>query len=287
MAKLDPTAFTLDQYNGPTQGIIALAGDIGTGKTMFTVLWPWTPTLIIDTEFSAVPYSQNPHAKRNGYGTRWFRSEVTTYSTTDTCIGLEKTLADIPAGKYRTISVDTVDRLWDWAIIVSSRKLGGPTGEVPGAKMPMMWGQAKKLMMAWILGLKAKCDWLFLTSHLRMKYVNGAPSNQKITKAGEVIQELSYLMLTLERNKQSFQPPSAIIPPEGKTRWPAVPPRIPVFTPSTLLYYLQAEVGDYDITSELLPPPVEDPMAALERQVELAERLKKASMETEELPTEE
>ena len=233
-------------------------------------------------------FAQPPHSLRNGFGTRWDRLEIKRFSGPD---GFDAQRQAIPAGKYKTISIDPVDKLWEWATLSARRKVGGPTGDVPQSKTGQMWGEAKRSLADWLLDLSGKCDWLFLMSHMHIQWPPPPPPAKPTwySKAGAVVQELSDVMLTLERDKRGFNPPSAYISQgdDGKTRYPAIPPRIPVFTPLSLLYYMQADPSQVDLSDpDLLPLPIDDGMALLEKQVELAERMQRAlaNPEDEALP---
>lgn len=269
--------FLKGHYDGPTSGIIALAGEAGTGKTFFTLTWPYTPILHIDMEFSSEAYAQPPHAARNGYGTRWERLEMLKYKGDQ---GFETRFPAISASKYQTIVVDPIDQWWEWATTLARFKVDAK-GEVPDYKSGQMWGEAKKQLRDWIIQTRAKCQWLFLISHMRLQWPPPKDPTKKVkySKASEPILYLAFASFTLDRDKHSFQPPSAIIAKteDGKTRWPAVPPRIESFTPLTLLYYLQADQEAVDLKEDgLVPAPEEDGMARLREQVELAERFRRA-----------
>jgi hypothetical protein len=230
--------------------VITVWGESGVGKTMFGILSPYKPVLVLDTERSSQPYKYGP------LGKEFERKDCLTWMGPG---GLKEALKAIKPGEYGTVVIDTGTQFCDWVARETFQRAGARAQK----QSMIVWGEAKQAVKQYILELMQKVQVVVITAHARNRY--GDHNGAKEARVLEPIYELSDLFMELRREPNQRIPYGLTMPPTSKSRIMALPPKIPQATWETILRYIQETPADWEnlapeesVPEELLYPGLEE-----------------------------
>jgi len=156
-------------------------------------------------------------------------------------------LAQVINGKetYTAIVIDTVEALQD---VIVEKTWNDPnlSDAYKEKNTPFMWGRVKKEIGKILLKLCAtKTEVLLMTSHARREFVGGRATGRFEGKLLDPIWNLCDFVAFLERRPNHRYPDAAFMPPLGKSRILALPPRIEDFTWTKLFKYVTEKPADW------------------------------------------
>ncbi len=236
--------------------VLGVTGEYAAGKTLFLLTIDPTNTLLFDFEKSAGTY-EGLGFRRIDVPEVMGRKFPDGYKPIDTFRLWLTAIESIEPGKHSVIAVDTIgDIETGLADYVKSKHsdYGFKTAAAFEAMGGVFWGNVKSFWKQVLAGLATKCQTFAFTSHLRQKWVGGAPTTKREPTGKATLFELTSLYLWLERptDKHGKQPdkPSAnvlksrladtrINPDTGEPEViPTLPPRLPVATPAAIRKYI-------------------------------------------------
>lgn len=240
--------------------VLGLTGDFGSGKTIFALsISPGPSTRMYDTEKSSSAYASLGF-DRVDLVDSMLRAKPTGHKPIDLFEWWQNDVRSVKPGKYKVIALDCVSEIEEGLVEYVRRnpqEFGYTANQFARAEA-LMWGCVKAYWKRILSDIAARCETFVFCSHLKAKFVNNAPTREKVAKGKETLMELASLYLRLERvaDKKGNVPdkPAAIVLKsrlatmtflDGElTTIPTLPPRIPVATPAAIRDYM-ATPPDY------------------------------------------
>jgi len=210
----------------PPFGTTVLWGKRKCGKTLAALNSPWAPVHIIDIEDSSADYET--HMLRliemGIIHDKFTRADCPTYASVGQeflrIVGTEKAPSKI---HYGTIVIDTVGQLSSW---IGENEFAKPNAQ---SMSQVTWGRIRDRLRNMLIQLSAHCDYVVLCAHERVY------NNVYSPRANPAILELASISIRLNREANVPIPDGTI----DVARLPFFPPRIPKFTITKLLDYIQ------------------------------------------------
>lgn len=230
--------------------IIGLTGKKGKGKTMFGLTIARTDrTIHFDLEKSATSY------KGMGF-THVDLPEVMQvmapggYTQRDMYLVWKSKIEAIEPDRFDVIMVDPISDIESGMVDeVKSHyaQYGYSSAESFGHMKGVFWGYVAAEWKSLLLKISTRCQSFVFTTHMRVVYKNGEPTDKMEPKGKGVLLELASMYLEMEKEKG--QPPSAIVKScrlmnyvmvDGVVEQviPLLPDRIPVATPRAVREYI-------------------------------------------------
>lgn len=242
--------------------VLGLTGDFASGKTLFSLsISPGAGTLHYDTEKSASVYEGSLGFHRVDLVDEMLRKFPKGHKPIDLFVAWHEHVRSIKPGQYKVIALDCVSEieegLVEW-VRRNPQEFGYTANQFAKAEA-LMWGCVKSHWKRILSDIAARCETFAFCSHLKAKFVNNAPTREKVAKGKETLMELATLYLRLERvaDKKGNIPSipaaivlksrlaSAVTGEDGSIEFiPTLPPRIPLATPKAIRQYM-ASPPDY------------------------------------------
>jgi len=236
--------------------VLGLTGDFGSGKTIFALsISPGPSTRMYDTEKSSSAYASLGF-DRVDLVDSMLRAKPTGHKPIDLFEWWQNDVRSVKPGKYKVIALDCVSEIEEGLVEYVRRnpqEFGYTANQFARAEA-LMWGCVKAYWKRILSDIAARCETFVFCSHLKAKFVNNAPTREKVAKGKETLMELASLYLRLERvaDKKGNVPdkPAAIVLKsrlatmtflDGELKTiPTLPPRIPIATPAAIRDYMAA-----------------------------------------------
>lgn len=285
--------------------VIGLTGDYASGKTLFGLtICPGRETLVYDNEKSSASYSDLGHDRIDVPQSMLALKQGTSYTPEETFLWWRGHVRAIPPGRYRVIVLDPASEIEQGLFDFVSRNPQA-FGKTPGQyakSSALIWGDVKDYWKRILTDLASRCETFVFTVHLKAVWADNKPTNKKAPKGKSTLEELASLYLWMERkvNDRGEVPPvpaatvrksrlvhTRLLPSGLVDLQPALPPRLPVATPTAIRQYMLTPPDYSKLRPEELAPEekaseAELADARLETQLKLAE----TQLETERLKAE-
>jgi hypothetical protein len=211
--------------------LITVWGQSGVGKTFFGITSPYRPVLVLDTERSSQTYYIQGLI-------RFERVDCLTWLGPN---GLKKTLEAIEPGKWGTVVIDTGSQFCEWV----AREIFVQAGPRSEKQASLVWGEVKQAVRQYLLDLMRKVHVVVVTASDRSSFSGGRPTGQREPKILDVVRDLSDIFIELRRDPNQQVPYGLCMPPWGKSRIQALPPKLSPATWGKLLHYLQEKPANW------------------------------------------
>lgn len=252
--------------------VVVATGEYQSGKSMLALTTgaPIERVLVYDNEESVTTY----HAMNPGFTRVDIAGQLPSkWTNLDFYTKWVEHVRSIEPGRYDVIAVDTIERIEsgisDW--VTRNPQYFGHSANQYERMSGLFWGDVKDLWGRHILELKARCQLLILTAHMRDVYVDRKPVPGKRERKGkETLSELASLEVELKR-KPGQRAPSALVIKSRlvfgnilnpKTLRPMFDPYIPEFTWDVVREYMQKGA---DPEHPILPPEKTEEEKELEK----------------------
>lgn len=242
--------------------VIGATGPYGSGKSLFGVTIDPKNTLAFDIEQSLCSYvnlgfthvnmqkimlEQEVSDKEKGRALfeYWY----------DYVKGIEP-------GLYSVIVVDPIsdieEGMVEW-VKSRYREWGFKTSEAFVSTGGIFWAKVKTEWKKILAELSVRCQTFFFTTHQKLVWKGGKPTNEKTSKGKSTLKELASLFLTMDRSSGKPVPSADVeksrlavttVTEDGDIRIvPVLPPRLPEATPKRIREYI-LNPPDYDNLGE-------------------------------------